>query len=193
MLKKLLLTAALGASLLAQHDASLNINSDDLEVQGNIDLGMMNETGGYDTHFLTLGFLDVDNRQSTDPLLSVGFKIRQDVMAVQGLRFGLGLKGTYTRVGNARHAAVPIGIEAAYTLPINTGIPVVVTAALDYAPSVLNFKDADSYTEKRLEVGVKIIEQATVYLGYRNIDTDFENGGDYGYNDEVYVGFRVQF
>ena len=195
MLKKLLLIAALGASLFAQHDASLNINSDDVEVQGNIDLGMMNETGGYDTHFLTLGLLDVDNRESTDPLLSAGFKIRQDVMALEGLRFGLGVKGTYTKVGRSTHAAVPIGVEAVYTLPLDTGIPIVVTAAIDYAPSVLNFKDADSYMEKRLEVGVKIIEQATIYLGYRNIDTDFENtqGGDYEYNDEVYIGFRVQF
>lgn len=193
MLKQILLTAALGACLLAQHDASLNINSDDLELQGNIDLGVVSDAGSYGTHFLTLGFIDVDNSVRTDPLVSTGFKIRQNITGVEGLRFGLGLKGTYTKIGNLRHLAIPLAIEAAYTLPINSAIPIVVTGFLDYAPSVLSFKDADSYMEKRLEVGIEIINQATIFIGYRNIDTDFQNNIDYDYNDSGYLGFKVRF
>ena len=195
MLKKLLITLALSVSLFAQHDASVNLNSDDIEVNGNIDLGELNQSDYPNIYFLTLGFLDVDNRESTDPLLQAGFKLRQDVTGVQGLRFGLGFKGTHTEVGNHKHSAVPLGVELAYTLPINSAIPIIISGSLDYAPSVLSFKDADSYMEKRVELGVQIVEQATIFVGYRKIDTDFETryGGDYTYNDTGYIGFKIRF
>lgn len=195
MLKKLLISLALGASLFAMHDASVNLNNDDIELKGNIDIGELNQSDFPDTYFLTLGFLDVDNREDTDPLLQAGFKLRQSVTGVQGLRFGLGFKGTYTEVGRQKHAAIPLGVELAYTLPIGSAIPVILSGSLDYAPSVLSFKDADSYTEKRLELGIQIVEQATIFVGYRKIDTDFESrsGGDYTYNDTGYIGFKVRF
>mgnify|MGYP000483327117 CR=1 FL=1 len=197
MLKKLLLSLALGTELFAQHDVSLNLNSDDIEVNGNIDLGELNRSDYPNIYFLTLGFLDVDNRESTDPLLQAGFKLRQNVTGVQGLRFGLGFKGTYTEVGNQerKHSAIPLGVELAYTLPIDSAIPVIISGALDYAPSVLSFKDADSYMERRIELGVQIVEQATIFVGYRKIDTDFEKhlGGDYTYNDTGYIGFKIRF
>jgi len=195
MLKKLLITLALSVSLFAQHDASVNLNSDDIEVNGNIDLGELNQSDYPNIYFLTLGFLDVDNSESTDPLLQAGFKLRQDVTGVQGLKFGIGFKGTYTEVGNQDHAAIPLGVELAYTLPIDSVIPVIISGSLDYAPSVLSFKDADSYMEKRVELGVQIVEQATVFVGYRKIETDFENryGGDYTYNDAGYIGFKIKF
>ncbi len=196
MLKKLLLSLALSVSLFAAHDASVNLNSDDIELNGNIDIGEMNQTDYPNTYFLTLGFLDVDNRESTDPLLSAGFMLRQDVTGMQGLRFGIGAKGTYTEVGQLKHAAVPLGVELVYTLPIGSTVPVVVSGSFDYAPSVLSFKDADMYMEKRIELGVQIVEQATIFAGFRDIDTDFEVGGrkaDYEYNDEFYIGFRIKF
>lgn len=195
MLKKLLLTLALSVSLFAQHDASVNLNNDDIEVDGNIDLGELNRSDYPGIYFLTLGFLDVDNREKTNPLLSAGFMLRQNVTGVQGLRFGLGFKGTYTEVGRQKHSAIPLGVELAYTLPIDSAIPVILSGSLDYAPSVLSFKDADSYMEKRVELGVQIVEQATIFVGYRKIETDFERGagGDYVYNDTGYIGFKIRF
>jgi len=196
MLRKLLLTLVLGTSLFAAHDASVNLNSDDIELNGNIDIGELNQSDYPNMYFLTLGFLDVDNRESTDPLLSAGFKLRQDVTGVQGLRFGIGAKGTYTEVGQHKHAAIPLGVELAYTLPIDSTIPIIVSGSFDYAPSILSFKDADKYMEKRLELGVQIVEQAVIFAGFREIDTDFDvrgAGGDYEYNDEFYIGFRIKF
>ena len=192
MLKKLLLSLALAGALFAQHDASVNLNSDDIELQANIDLGELNQSDYPDTYFLTLGFLDVDNKESTDPLVYAGFKLRQDITGIEGMRFGIGAKGTYTKVGGERHVAIPIGLEVAYTLPLEIAMPIIVSGYFDYAPSVLSFKDADKYIEKRLEIGIQLIEQANVFVGWREIDTDFDNG-DYEYNDEVYIGFRVRF
>ena len=194
MLKKLLLSLALAGALFAQHDAAVNLNSDDIELQGNIDLGELNQSDYADTYFLTLGFLDVDNDDaSTDPLWSAGFKLRQDVEALEGLRVGLGFKGVYTEVSGDTFTAIPLGLEAAYTLPLDFAMPIIVSGSLDYAPSVLAFSNADKYMEKRLEVSIQIIEQANVFLGYRDIDTDYEDG-DFEYTDtNWYVGFRVRF
>ena len=195
MLKKLLLSLALSASLFAMHDASLNLNNDDIEVNGNIDLGELNQSDYPDAYFLTLGFLDVDNKESTDPLLSAGFMLRQDITGMDDLRFGIGFKGTYTKVASAKHAAIPINAELAYTLPLDIAMPISISSGLSYAPSVLSFKDADKYFEGRLEASIQIIEQGSLFVGYRKIDLDFDSnaGGDYTYNDSAYIGFKVRF
>lgn len=194
MLKKLLLSLTLGATLFAQHDASLNLNNNDIEVQADIDLGELNQSDYPDTYFFTLSLLETDSKESTDSLISAGFKLRQDVMGVEGLRFGIGFKGVYTKVSQQTFSALPLGAEAEYILLTGLAMPVTVFAGIDYAPSVLSFDNADKYMEKRLELGVQIVEQAKIFVGYRDIDTDYEAGlGDYTYNDEFYIGFRVRF
>jgi len=194
MLKKLLLSLALAGVLFAQHDASVNLNKDDIEVQGNIDLGELNQSDYPNTYFVTLGLLDVDNKRSTDPMLSAGFKLRQDVNGVEGLRFGLGFKGVYTKVSGKSFTALPLSVEAAYTLPLDFAMPIVISGNLDYAPSVLSFSDAEKYLEKRIEAGIQVIEQATVFIGYRDIETKYSTSiGKYTYDDEFYIGFRVSF
>ena len=194
MLKKLLLILSISAAVYAQHDASVNLNNDEIELKANLDIGELNESDYPDTYFFTFGFLDVDNAQSTDPMWEAGFMLRQDISEVEGLRFGLGAKGTYTKVANSTHTAVPIGVELEYTLPLDFSMPVKVKGGMFYAPSVLTFQDADRYFEGRIELSIDIVEQATLFVGYRQIDTDFENyRGDYTYTDHAYVGAKVRF
>jgi len=193
MLKKLLLTLALGGSLFAMHDASVNLNNDDIEVNANIDLGELNRSDYPDAYFLTLGLLDVDNKESTDPLFSAGFMLRQKLTGAEGFKFGFGFKGTYTKVAKQKHAAIPLNAELTYS--IDLAMPILISGTLSYAPSVLSFKDADKYFEARAEVGIRIIEQGTLFIGYRKVETDFDGnkGGDYRYNDTGYIGFKVRF
>ena len=196
MLKKLLLTLALGTAAFAMHDASLNLNNEDLEVKGSIDIGELNRSDFPDMYFLTLGVLDVDNDNNAKQLLNAGFQLRQEIRGVQGLKFAIGIKGTYTKVGNFKHASIPVGAELSYTLPFNSFIPIILTGTVDYAPSVLSYKDADRYMENRVELGFQIIEQGTLFVGYRKIDLDFDKNagnGDYTYTDTGYIGFKVRF
>ena len=198
MLKKLLLSLAVTTALFAQHDAAINLNNDDIELQSNVDLGELNQSDYPDTYFLTLGFLDVENEnRSTDPLFSAGFKLRQDIPAVPNLRFGIGFKGTYAKVASEKHVALPLGAELTYSIPLAEAMALKFSGFFDYAPSALAFKDADNYMEKRLEVGFQIVEQATIFAGYRDIDLDFNREksliGDYRFDDDFYFGFRVRF
>ncbi|MBE0499018.1 MAG: hypothetical protein IBX43_07245 [Campylobacterales bacterium] len=196
MLKKLLLTLALGTAAFAMHDASINLNNEDIELKGSIDIGELNHSDFPDTYFLTLGMLDVDNDNDADQLFHAGFQLRQDVRGVAGLKFAIGIKGTYAKVGNLNHASVPVGVELGYTLPFDVAIPIVLTGTVDYAPSVLSYRDADRYMEKRVELGFRIIEQGTLFVGYRKIDLDFDESAgnrDYTYTDTGYIGFKVRF
>ncbi len=191
MLKKLLLSLALGSSLFAMHDASLNLNNEDIEAKANIDLGELNQSDYPDIYFLTLGFLKADNKEDASSLLEAGFMLRQDVNGVDGLRMAVGIKGTYTKLGSLKHAAAPLGAELAYTLPIDV-MPVVLSGTFYYAPSVLTFKDADKYKEARVELGLNLMDHGTLFVGYRYIDTDYD-AVNYTYNDSGYIGFRVKF
>lgn len=196
MLKKLLLTLALGTAAFAMHDASINLNNEDIELKGSLDIGELNRSDFPDMYFLTLGVLDVDNDDDADQLIHAGFQLRQEIRGVQGLKFGIGIKGTYTKVGNLKHSSIPIGVELGYTLPFDSVIPIVLSGSVDYAPSVLSYKDADRYMEKRVELGFQIIEQGTLFVGYRKIDLDFDENagnGDYTYSDTGYIGFKVRF
>lgn len=192
MLKKLLLSLALSASLFAMHEASLNLNNNDIEVNGNLDIGELNQSDYPNAYFLTLGLLDVDNKESTTPLVSAGFMLRQNLRGTDGLKFGIGFKGTHTKVERVKHAAIPINVELSYVLPIDIVIPIMISGAVSYAPPVLSFEDADRYFEGRAELSLQIVEQGSLFVGYRQIKTDFI-GGNYKYNESVYVGFKVRF
>jgi hypothetical protein len=194
MLKKLLLTLALAGSLFAQHDASINLNSDELELKGNLDLGELMQSDYPDMYFITMGYLDVDNDESTDPLLEVGFMLRDDIYAVDGLRFGIGFKGNTAEVSGQNFSSIPLGVELEYTLPIDFSMPITLSGVLFYAPPALTFQDGDKYLETRIEASIAIVEQAIIFVGYRQIDTDYDGWvGDYSYSDEAYVGFRIRF
>jgi len=192
MLKKLLLSLTLGTSLFAMHNASIDLNSDDLELKANIDMGEINQSDYTDMYYLSLGLLDVDNKEKTTSLLSAGFMLRQDLSGMQGFKFGIGFIGRYTKVGESKHASVPFNAELVYRLPVNFAMPIVMSGTVSYAPSVLSFKDAKKYFESRAELGLQIIEQGTLFVGYRKVETDFDNA-DYTYNDAGYVGFKVKF
>jgi len=194
MLKKILLLLTLTGALFAQHDASINLNSDEIELKGNLDLGELMQSDYPDMYFVTVGYLDVDNDESTDPLIEAGFMLRDDIYAIDGLRFGIGFKGNSAEVSGQNFSSIPLGIELEYTLPLDFSMPIKLSGTLFYAPSALTFQDGDRYFEGRMEASISIIEQADIFVGYRKIDLDFDGWrGDYNYSDDAYVGFRIRF
>jgi len=195
MLKKLLLSLTLCSSLFAMHEASINLNNDDIEVGANIDLGELNQSDYPDAYFLTLGLLDVGRHTNIEPLYSAGFMLRQPISGTGGLKFGIGVKGTHLKAGMLTHASIPVNVGLSYTLPLDFVMPIYISGDLSYAPSVLSFEDADRYFEGRTELGLQIIEQGSLFVGYRKIDANFKAGlgGKYTFSDTAYVGFKVRF
>ncbi|MCW9025883.1 MAG: YfaZ family protein, partial [Thiovulaceae bacterium] len=79
---------------------------------------------------------------------------------------------------------------------LNFPIPIGLSASAYYAPKSLSFSDAGGYLEYRTEVYANLMERASVYVGYRKINTkyDFSNNiYDITYNKSIYYGIKFSF
>lgn len=195
MLKKLILAALISSGAYAAHQIEANVNDKDVEGQIRLDMGRMGNA--MENTYIGARFLNGDNNNSKtittpDPLMEISFMVMRPVRGVQGLKLGLGAKVEYTKFDGHTYAAIPLGAEAELQLPLNTSFPFYIGGALYYAPSVLSFKEGDSYLESRIHLDVEPIDHARVEVGYRKIDTNIKNQ-KVTYNSSWYFGLRLDF
>lgn len=195
MLKKIILTLIMGTSLFAAHQVSVNVNDKDVGGEIRLDMGRMGNA--MSNAYIGARFLNGDNNNSNTigdpkPLMEVSAMVMGHVQKVPGLKLGFGVKGEYTKIDGQNYAAVPLGVEAELQLPINTPFPFYLNGAFYYAPSILAFKSADSYTETRIGLDVEPIQNARIGVGYRTIDTDLKTR-NVTYNDAWYFALRLDF
>jgi YfaZ precursor len=195
MLKKLILSALITTGAYAAHQIEANVNDKEVEGQIRLDMGRMGNV--MEGTYLGARFLNGDNNNShtivkPDPLMEISFMVMRPVQGVPGLKFGLGIKGEYTKIDGRSYAAIPLGAEAELRLPLNTPFPFYLGGAFYYAPSALSFKDGDKYTETRIHLDAEPIDHARVEVGYRKINTDLKTQS-VTYNDAWYFGLRLDF
>ena len=193
MLKKITLLAACTATAFAMHSADININDKDLEIGARFDIGQFNDNVEPDTMLVGARYLHGSEENSdvndVDDYYELNFLL-QSQMDNEDLVIGLGVKLNQTE----DFASVPLGAEIGYKLPIDTSIPFYVNGMFYYAPSVLTMNDADSYLEYRIGLDVEIIDNARITLGYRVMNTDYDDRrGDVEYNKSAYIGFKFAF
>jgi len=177
ILSTLLITGSFAGSL------GLNINDEDVEIRATIDMSAA--IGNGINYLIETSYLHTEE----DDLFKVGFGATNTLKGADGLRLTLGLEGIFSD----DYAAMPLFCQASLRLPFDDDIPATsLTARIDYAPSVLSFSDADSYLEYRFEGNMEVIQTIHLYVGYRNIDTDYETY-DYNLNDSWYGGLRWEF
>ncbi|MDD4883483.1 YfaZ family outer membrane protein [Sulfuricurvum sp.] len=195
MMRKVILIMLFASSVFAAHQIEANVNSRDVEGSIRLDMGRMGNA--MNNAYIGARFLKGDNNNSKtiadpDPLMEVSFLVMRPVQGVPGLKVGLGMKGEYTKFDGNTYSAVPMGVEAELRLPLNTPFPFYLGGALYYAPSVLCFKDADSYMETRIHLDAEPITNGRLEVGYRTIDTDVKDQS-VTYNDSWYFGMRLDF
>ena len=198
MLKKLSLIILSVVSAYAMHSGEININNKDLEIGAKFDLGQFNNAVEPDTMFVGAKFVNADGDHATDnpneldPYFELNFLMMQAV-GNQGMSVGMGAKVNFTK----NYLAIPLGLEFAYKIPVIDFVPMSLNGSLYYAPSVLSMRDADSYLEYRISYDVEVIKNGFITIGYRNMDTNYENINgnrvDFTYNESFYVGFKIGF
>jgi hypothetical protein len=184
-LKKLCFTSLLSIGLLhAQSSVGLNINDEDIEVRASIDLNALTYYSDSTSYTLDGSYLHTDG----DNLTTVGVSAQNTLQGVEGLTLGLGIKSVFTD----DFIALPLLAKAKYTLPFYSIPTTSLATSLAYAPSVLTFRDGESYTEFRVEADMEVITNVHLFAGYRNIDTEYETY-DTTFNNSFYGGMKLSF
>jgi len=178
----LLLTAY---SLHAERSVGLDINSKDVEVITSFSLNQLNYYTDGTNYVIDASYLHTEE----NTLTTVGISGENAFQGVQGLSLSFGLKAAIA----SNFIALPLYAKAIYRLPINDRIPpTYLSTSFAYAPSVLSFRDAESYTEFRLEADMEVISNIHIFTGYRNINTELIDT-DTSWDNHFYAGLKLSF
>ncbi len=194
MRKKIALTALLIAlpALAGKEQASfgLNINNEDLEVEGRMSLASRTSRLEYRNFFIDANFINGKD----DTLTGVGFYVENSPQGHSNIEFGVGLKSIFSKNDtlDKTFVAIPITVSAKARMYLRNLPKSSLGVKLAYAPAPLTFSDGDSYLEYRIEADMQIIDNIDIYAGYRNIDTDYKIK-DVNFNAAGYVGFKFLF
>ena len=117
-MKKILFSLAVASTLaMANNQVELNINSDTLEINGDIYLNDIYQVSNDSNYYFTASYLsssqNPDDRQT---LVTAGLKILNPFVNDNGLSLGLGIKGVVADNSSQTFAAIPLGLFIKYEL-----------------------------------------------------------------------------
>ncbi|HGX93025.1 MAG TPA: hypothetical protein ENK35_06895 [Candidatus Tenderia sp.] len=177
--------------------ASLAASADEVEVNLSNDTAYLQyaspmEYNGYGRTDLEVGALYTE----TDDLLgSIGIAMLGEVGSdVPGLSFGLAIKAYAVKldVADATLGAITLGGKARYSPPSADRFAVL--GYVNYAPTITTFGDSENLMEVGARAEYEVLPGAAIYIGYREITTDLENGGpEVKLDDQGHVGLRISF
>jgi len=182
----------------------LNVNNKDLSIGIKYDLSEINKTFKKNMSYVGIRYLNIDDDNTNKSgLAEINFMVKDFVNTIPGLKIGVGVKLVHTSYdinGDNTFLAVPFGVEAEYFLPtiLTGGMPISITGSGYYSPSPLSLMDANVYSEIMAKINMRVLEHADIYVGYRNITTEYDDLG-YGmdnkinYNETLFVGVSFGF
>ena len=191
MIKEILLSTLLLTGLCqAESSIALDINNEDVEVLGSFNLNSSIGYTGGTSYLIDTSYL----HNEWDDLLTIGLSGENALESAPGLIFGFGFKLALAE----DFMAFPLLGKIKYILPFDGDIPTTsVLASFAYAPSVLTFLDGESYSEFRIDADMEVISNIHVFVGYRNIYTDYDLEvnpiGEHQLNDSFYGGLKLSF
>ena len=192
------------ASAFAMHGVDININDKDVEFGANLDVGQFVNTVEPNTVFVGGRYLKGNEAHSdftsnSNPYYEANFLMKKPISG-SDFTVGLGMKLNYTQCdanGKTLHfTSIPLGLEVGYKLPVSTPVPVYLGGEIYYAPEVLSMNDAKNFLETRINFDIEVIQNGKVTLGYRTIDTNYNDSGNTlnkNYNRSAYAGFKFNF
>lgn len=190
--RKILLSTLLFTGFLqAETGIGLDINNDDVELLAEINFNSLADYSSRTAYVISGTYLYAggNDNDNDEHLFSLGFSGQNNLPGVEGLSVALGAKGVFAD----SFTALPLFVRANYALPLTDTIPTTsFFADFAYAPSVLTWSDGEDYSEFRIGADMEVISSTHVFVGYRNIDTDYTYG-DYTFNDSFYGGLKLSF
>ncbi|AOV17970.1 hypothetical protein BJI67_13690 [Acidihalobacter aeolianus] len=186
------IVTVLGACLLAASSAAM-ANGLDFQLGNNTaQLKFYTGTGplGYTGGELGFGGF-VDSRH--DVLGNVSLKVEGLAAGETPLSFGLGVSAYAGSVDkpNVDVGAIALGGLVKYTIPYR--MPMAVVLEGYYAPNITTFGQGKSFSDVSLDYQIEVTPGAKAYVGYRVLQTDLKNYGEYKFDNALHVGIRLRF
>ena len=194
MFKKTIVTTLLSSAILfAESGVGININEDDVEVEGLLDsrnlAALQTSSTVYQADF---NFLNADNEK----LVGAGIVATNKLEGIEGIELGFGAKFIWAEVGvNDDFTSLPLMMQVRYTFPpLMYAIPPISLEARGlYAPGVLSFGDSEDYSELRFAADIEMIDNVKVYAGYRNIHVNYKGISRDLFDTGFYGGLKITY
>lgn len=192
--KTIILTLLSSAILFAESGVGININENDLEVEGVLDsrnLAALQTTSTlYQADF---NFLNADSEK----LVGLGIAATNKLEGVEEVEMSFGAKFIWAEVGsnNDDFTSLPLMAQVRYTFPpLMFNIPPVSLEARGlYAPGSLSFGNSEDYSELRVAADIEMINNVKVYAGYRNIHTSYQGITNSLFDTGFYGGLKITY
>lgn len=168
-------------------DLSLGDNSVRAALYGPLSRMVDDTKGQYD-----VGVIVRPKREDDLFVAHVGALVTGDAGAQQfELAAGLGVRGVYIGRDHDSGGAVALGGQAEARYPGFERFGLSVYGY--YAPEILSFGEFDQYYEIGTALDYQVIKNASIYIGYRNVNLELENGGEITADNGLHGGFRLSF
>ena len=194
MLKKIALTTLFTSALLmADSGVGININDEDVELEGTLDSRNLAALQTSSTIFEgDFSFLNVNSNRK---LVGAGVGATNALEGSDGVELTFGAKFIWAEVGDKDFTSLPLMVKVRYNFPpLMFNIPpVAVEAKALYAPNTLSFGDSKRYAEYRLSADIEMIENVKVYAGYRNIHATYTNISRDLFDNSFYAGLKMTY
>ncbi len=187
--KFILIILIISNILFAKDTIGFNVNSDSVEIESHTDITGYIQTDDDGTKFkIDTNYLNTNYSY----LFGAGFSANGNIKKLDGLEISIGAKFIMSDNKQKSFFAIPLMATAKYKLPIDDAPESYISAQLLYAPTSLSFSDASSYSELRIQADVDIIDNISIFSGYRTIDTDYKDY-DKSLDQSIYGGLKLAF
>ncbi len=130
--------------------------------------------------------------EDNDYLGIIGLDIKGEAgSGSPGLVAGVGVRGYGVNTSRADIGALAIGGLLQYSPPALSRLGIV--GQIYYSPEILTFMDGRNLLSVEFRVEYKVLTQAIVYLGYRDVSADLDGGGSVDVDDGGHIGLRFMF
>jgi len=131
-------------------------------------------------------------RQSRTHIFNADFHARgQTVLGNLPTTVGVGLQGSLLDEDELDGSALGLGGTVHIKFPSVPGLGL--KTAAHYAPSITSFGDIDRLVRFDIRTTYRVIQNADVYAGYRLIRTKVNDSGSETLDENVHLGFALQF
>ena len=181
--KALALTTLLACSASQASTLDLHLNNDAVNVdfttritesELNIGAGLLHHQDNGDVYYGSIFVADNVNKQA-------------------GILAGVGGRVYYIDADRSNDSGTAIGLGGFFNWEIPSVPNLSIRSDLYYAPDVLSFDEVNKYLDFSARIQYRIIEQAWLYVGYRNAEAKPDKGSTQTIDEGGHLGLLLWF